>query len=125
MAARLIEKPWCICGLETLGMLPGSDKESPWYQKIPITPMMDTQLDQIVIKHILQPLRKEVLQMLQTKIERFHNRDWFEIFAVIFILLNTIEKAVAHDHEFATMYGHVVSISFQFAFLNRADFVPL
>ncbi|KAL9625232.1 MAG: hypothetical protein Q9160_000634 [Pyrenula sp. 1 TL-2023] len=72
----------------------------------------DGELDQIVIKHILQPLRKEVLQMLQTKIEKFHNRDWFEIFAVIFILLNTIEKAIAHDHEFATMYGHVVELTF-------------
>ncbi|KEF59889.1 uncharacterized protein A1O9_04737 [Exophiala aquamarina CBS 119918] len=68
---------------------------------------MDTQLDQIVIQSILLPLRKEVLQRLQVKFEKFQRKDWFEIFATVFILLNTIEIATRHDHEFATSYGHV------------------
>lgn len=108
MAARLIETPWNICGEETLGIPRVTEADSPWYGTIPVTPIMDTQLDQIVIQSILSPLRKEVLQMLQAKFDKFQPKDWFELFATVFILLNTIEIATAHDHEFATCYGHVV-----------------
>jgi len=108
VAARLIEKPWGICGEETLGLSPVQKKDSPFFGIIPITPVMDTQLDQIVIQSILLPLQREVLQMLQAKFEKFRRKDWFEIFTTICLLLNTIEIATGHDHEFATSYGHVV-----------------
>ncbi|RMZ83951.1 hypothetical protein DV737_g1374, partial [Chaetothyriales sp. CBS 132003] len=107
MAARLIEEPWRICGEETLGMKPVTDPDAPYYGWIPVTPIMDTQLDQIVIQSILHNLRTEVLQTLQIKVEKSRKKDWFEIFLTIFILLNTIELATAHDHQFASMYGHV------------------
>jgi hypothetical protein len=111
MASRLIEKPWRICSDETLGLNVIEDSNSPWCGVVPVTPLMDTQLDQIVIKSILIPLRHEVLKRLQQKILKHSRRDWFEIFATIFILLNNIEIATAHDHEFAVFYGHFVSLN--------------
>ncbi|OCK91310.1 uncharacterized protein K441DRAFT_679780 [Cenococcum geophilum 1.58] len=39
---------------------------------------MDTQLDRVVIQNILQPLRQEVLKMLQEKISKKKRGDWFE-----------------------------------------------
>ena len=91
-----------------MGVKPVEDPESPWAGKIPISPVMDTQIDRIVIKSILNPLRKQVLKDLDLKLTRCKREDWFEIFLVIFILLNNVEIATAHDHEFATFYGHVV-----------------
>ena len=102
MASRLIEKPWRICGDEKLGMKVTEDPESKWCGRIPVSPVMDTQLDRVVIQNILQPLRQEVLKMLQEKISMV--RD----FATIFIMLNSVEIATAHNHEFAT-FGHYVS----------------
>ncbi|RMZ86329.1 hypothetical protein DV736_g6444, partial [Chaetothyriales sp. CBS 134916] len=107
MAARLIEKPWRICGEETTTMKPVTDPDAPYCGWIPVTPIMDTQLDQIVIKSILLDLKTQVLQTLQIKIEKSRKKDWLEIFLASFILLNTIELATAHDHQFASMYGHV------------------
>jgi len=70
---------------------------------------MDTHLDRVVIQNIPQPLRQEVLKMLQEKIFKKKRGDRFEIFATIFIMLNSVEIATAHDHEFATFFGHYVS----------------
>lgn len=109
MAARLIEAPWTIFGEEPSDMPPIQDTGSPWHGMSPVTPVMDTQLDQIVIQSILLPLRTEVLQLLQAKFEPFQKKNLFEIFATVFILLNTIEIATKHDHEFANFFGHVVS----------------
>jgi hypothetical protein len=111
MASRLIEKPWGICGDETLGVEMVDDPDSPCYGRIPITPVMDTQLDQIVIQDVLTPLKKVVLRDLQRKILNKDNRIWIEVFIVIFILLNSIEIATAHDHEFATDYKHHVRLT--------------
>ena len=47
--------------------------------------------------------------MLQEKISKKKRGDWFEIFATIFIMLNGVEIATAHDREFATFFGHYVS----------------
>lgn len=108
LATRLIEKPWRICGKETLGMNPNDTPESPWEGAIPISPVMDTQFDQIIINLILNPLRNRVLERLQQRITaRCGQKDWFDVFLVVFILLNSIEIATAHDHEFANFYGHV------------------
>lgn len=66
---------------------------------------MDTQLDQIVIKGILVPLRIELLQELQKKISEYGRANWFEIYLTIFILLSNTESILAHSREFARRYG--------------------
>ncbi|CAH0016698.1 unnamed protein product [Clonostachys rhizophaga] len=110
MAARLIETPWQICGRETLGLRIIDDPDHIFHGKIPVTPVMDTQLDRIVIQSILIPLRHEVLKKIQDKIFKKDPAMWFDLLAAVFISLNTIEIAVGHDHEFATLYGHVLGM---------------
>ena len=86
-----------------------TDPDNIFFGRVPITPIMDTQLDQIVIQDTLIPLKQQVLKELQTKIFKKDRSNWFELFITIFLLLNNIEIATAHDHEFAVLYGRYVS----------------
>lgn len=110
VACRVIERTWVICGEETLGISRVDDPTStnPWEGTIPITPTMDTQLDQLVIKEILAPLRTKILLELSEKIEQHRPADWFEICLTIFILLSSIEVGSAHGDRFARRYGRPV-----------------
>lgn len=96
-ACRIIERDWRICGSETLGIDIVLDQESPWCGTHPITPMMDAQLDQIVIRSFLTPLREKVLRSLQDKILNFRRDDWFEVFLTISVLLSHAEWLLAHS----------------------------
>lgn len=108
-ASRMIEKTWRICGKDKLGLEVSMDPANPWNGIIPVTPMMDTQLDQIVIQDFLVPLRSGLLQELQKKIHGRRKEDWFEIFLTIFILLSNTEFILAHSRRFARRYGMGVS----------------
>lgn len=104
-ASRIIEKTWRICGEDKLGLEVSMDLANPWNGIIPVTPMMDTQLDQIVIQDVLMPLRSGLLQELQKKIHGRRREDWFEIFLTVFILLSNTEFILAHSRRFARRYG--------------------
>ena len=65
---RFIERTWRICGAETLDMEPMSDKTNPWNGIIPVTPIMDQQMNQIVIREILIHWREALLRRLNQKI---------------------------------------------------------
>ncbi|KAH0558757.1 hypothetical protein GP486_004600 [Trichoglossum hirsutum] len=104
-ASRFIEKPWHIAGSETLGMSKDSQVNSPYHDRIPQTPIMDFQLDNLVIHSILQPLLKEILNTLRSKTLSNRKEDWFELQLTQFILLNTIELTMAHDIEFARLHN--------------------
>jgi hypothetical protein len=43
--SRMIEVSWTILGEETLGCSVVSDESNPWNRIVPITPIMNTQLD--------------------------------------------------------------------------------
>ncbi|KAI5817575.1 hypothetical protein BZA77DRAFT_245061 [Pyronema omphalodes] len=104
-ASRIIEDPWEIDGQETLGMAPCMDPGSPYYGKVPVTPVMDFQIDNITIHKILLPLRKEVLQELQKKVLENKRKDFLEIFLTMYILLHNIELTIAHDRWFAQRWN--------------------
>ena len=104
----MVEKAWRICGTETLGLTLDDTVRTPYAGKIPIPPVMDSQFDQIVIRAILNPLRTQVLKMLDTRISRYKREEWFDTYLVVFLLLNNIELSTAHDHKFAKLHGHVV-----------------
>lgn len=108
-ASRMIEKTWRICGEDKLGLEASTDPANPWNGIIPVTPIMDTQLDQIVIKDFLVPLRASLLQELQEKISGYKRENWFSIFLTIFILLSNTEYILAHSRRFAKRYGMGVS----------------
>ena len=102
---RMIELDWTICNSEALGQLPISDIESPWHGKVPVTPVMDTQLDQIIIQLFLIPLRLDLLQILQTRLYSGRKEDWFETFLVVFILCTNTEWLLRHSQKNARRYG--------------------
>ena len=102
---RMIELDWTICNGETLGQLSISDIESPWHGKVPVTPVMDTQLDQIIIQLFLIPLRQELLQTLQTRLYSRQKEEWFETFLVVFILCTNTEWLLRHSRKNARRYG--------------------
>ncbi|KAJ5377811.1 uncharacterized protein N7496_005220 [Penicillium cataractarum] len=102
---RLTERVWRICGNETLGMDPISDKTCPDFGIIPVTPIMDTQLDQIVIREILLPLRNRILYKLDGRLKEPKRDEWFENFLIIFILLSSIEACSVHGEKFAKEFG--------------------
>jgi hypothetical protein len=102
---RMIERDWTICTPEAIGLSTVDDEESPWHGKVPITPVMDTQLDQIVIRDVLTPLRQRLLSELQAKMETGQKEDWFEVFLVVFILSTNTEWLLRHSRNNAKRYG--------------------
>lgn len=88
------------------------DLENPWFEKIPVTPIMDLQLDQIVIQSFLKPLRDSLLQELQVKIYEARKENWFEIFLTVSILLTNAERLLQHSRNNAKRYGVQVSLHY-------------
>ena len=102
---RMIERDWRISGSETLGLPLVNDVKCPWFGKVPVTPMMDTGLDQIVIKDVLMPLRQKVLSELQEKIEGTQKQDCFEIMLTVFIMATNTEWLLRHSRKNAIRYN--------------------
>ncbi|KAI0133338.1 hypothetical protein F4776DRAFT_129843 [Hypoxylon sp. NC0597] len=102
VATRFIEKPWRICTNNLPDFEPlyepyvPFEKQSPYSGIIPVTPIMDTQIDDIAIRAILNPLEKKILSELNQKILEKKRGNWFEIYLATFILLNNFEF-VFHD----------------------------
>ena len=97
------------------------DPGSPYYGKVPVTPVMDFQIDNITIHKILLPLRKEILQELQRKVLANRRKDFMEIFLTIYILLNNIELTIAHDRKFAQRYSLQVGLNLRCGYAQVAD----
>ena len=90
----MIEWSWHIIGPQTLGIPHVGD---PGSEFIPITPMMDVQLDQIVIQDFLIPLSKRLLSELQIKMYAGRREDLFDIFLTVYILATNIEFLLRHS----------------------------
>ena len=111
VACRFIEKPWHLVGSELLGMQPDPDPNSPYHAAAPVTPIMDQEIDNLVIHNILQPLRRKITQRLDKLRVRFKaegKKDCEETQLAYFILMNNVELAMAHDVAFARRY-HLAS----------------
>ena len=111
-ATRLIERTWELCGEETLGIKPIRNKNDPWEGHVPVTPIMDQQLDQVVIREVLKPLQEGLVIEIRKKLfnDKERKDSWFELFLAKFILLNNSEKQIAAEREFADRYGFTVSV---------------
>ena len=96
-------------GEDTLGVERISDQTNPRNGKIPIPPMMDTQLDQVVIAEVLEPLKKKLLERFEAKIALNLPEDWFEIYLSSFIILNHVERLAKHSAFHARLHAMPVS----------------
>lgn len=107
--SRIIEIEWEMCGPDTLGVSRVTDRTNPRFRKIPIPPMMDTQLDRIVITEVLHPLRKKLLDQFEAKISPLRPEDWFDIYLTAFIVLDHIERLAQHSAYHAKLHSMPVS----------------
>jgi hypothetical protein len=96
--------------METLGMSLHPNQNFPYRDRIPVPPIVDLQIDLIVINEILQPELKKVLKMLKSTLESNDPwSNWFEIYLAYFILLHNVEMTMAHDAWFVKRYNLKVS----------------
>lgn len=101
---------WRIVGSETLEMHPDKREESDFHGIIPVTCVMNFEIDNIIINCKLVPLWKCIRGELQEKILQKRKQDWFEIQLVLFILLNHIDLTMSHDIDWAKL--HALEVSF-------------
>ncbi|KAF2761733.1 hypothetical protein EJ05DRAFT_183377 [Pseudovirgaria hyperparasitica] len=106
-ATRLIERTWKLCGTETFGIHPTNRDDDPWIGHVPVTPIMDQQLDQVVIQKILRPRRGILLRELKLRMysDDLRKKNMFDIYLTLLILLNNAEMHLAGEREFALRYG--------------------
>jgi len=103
-ASRIIERDWRFCGgFQNLG-IPIVDDDGA--NIIPITPMMDAQLDQIVIHSFLLPIRYTLLASLQYNMtSQSSQSSFFETFLTISVLLSHAEWLLTHSRRSALRVG--------------------
>jgi len=109
-ATRMIERSWLITGDYRLGLPPmkqsiGPCRLNPHIEAVPVTPIMDTQLDEIAIKHVLVPLKSKLLGLLKKKILEKKKENWYEIFLATFITLHNSEMIIGHVKDYSRRYG--------------------
>jgi hypothetical protein len=105
VAGRLIEDAWSIRGGETLGMALDVLPESPFSQRIPVTPMMDFQIDNIVIYDYLMGTLHHIRKAMKEKIMPRKKEDWFDLYLTTFIILHHVDLTMKHDIDFATKHN--------------------
>jgi hypothetical protein len=90
-----------------MNQLPPTDPDSPWYRNVPVTPIMDHQLDEAVLSILLIPLNTKIAHHLKTNFEdhKTAKKNWFNIFLALVILISNIEHQIRHDNRFAKRYG--------------------
>lgn len=109
----MIEDPWELLEGNELGVsrvnLPGTK----FHDKIPIPPMMDTQLDQVIIQFVLNHLRGKLIRLFEDNITPAKPETWFETFLASFILLTHVERLAAHSVRHAETHTMPVSDRFR------------
>ena len=104
VAGRLIEDPWSIKGDEKLGMELDPLPTSPYSQRIPVTPMMDFQIDNITIYNYLTGILDRIRKAMKERIMPIKKEDWFDIHLATFILLHHADLTMKHDVDFAKLH---------------------
>jgi hypothetical protein len=105
VAGRLIEDPWSIQGSEALGMRLDPLPASPYSQRIPVTPIMDFQIDNIVIYDYLMDMLDRIRKAMKERIMPRKKEDWFDIHLATFILLHHVDLTMRHDIDFAISHN--------------------
>ena len=104
IAIRITTSSIFICGEDTLGVPPDCDESSPFHSKIPLPPVMEAQIELILIQGIQIPLRKVVLDRLQKLIATNKPNTWFAMYLCIFILLHNCSMITKFDANYAKKY---------------------
>ncbi|KAF3046468.1 hypothetical protein E8E12_009812 [Didymella heteroderae] len=91
VASRFIESPWRIVhGAYQMGAEVTYEQNHRYHDFVPVTPIMDTQLDEIVIRDLLVPITTRFLKKLKAKIDERKPEDWLEIHFAVFIMMSNV-----------------------------------
>lgn len=91
VASRLIEKQFQVFnGGAMLGMKHVDEADHPFNGFTPVTPIMDSQLDDLVIRHLIHPICTRFLVRLKEKIEERKRENWLEIYLAMFVMLSNM-----------------------------------
>ncbi|KAI0162418.1 hypothetical protein BJ166DRAFT_523556, partial [Pestalotiopsis sp. NC0098] len=102
---RFTELTWTICGDDRLDITPSTEAENPWKDTVPVTPIMDTQLDEIAIKAFLTPHADNFLMSLERKLKAQNTTDWYEILLALIVILHNFERIFADVDHYTNRHG--------------------
>lgn len=106
---RLISKSFnIVSGHEALGLGPVENPSSPLNGRIPIPPMLDAQMDSILMD-FMRARQKRGLSKLKTLMMSHSRENWFMIFLTTLVLLSNLEFLYDHQNEQIERYGKTVS----------------
>ena len=106
---RLISKSFnIISGHEALELRPIRDPSSPLYGRIPIPPMLDAQMDSILMG-FMKSRQRRGLSKLKAMMMSHSKENWFMIFLTIIVLLSNLEFLYEHQNEQIERYETTVS----------------
>lgn len=114
-ATCMIGRFWLITGDNMLGLEPmteriGPRRFNPYVKAVPVTSIMDTQLDEITIKHVLKPLKEKLLDLLDKTVFEKKGENWYETCLATFIILHNSEVIISQVVDDSSRYG--ISVSF-------------
>ncbi|CAF9928416.1 MAG: hypothetical protein ALECFALPRED_004053 [Alectoria fallacina] len=101
--SRLASKSFNIYGAITLGIQQEQDPDCPYYNRIPIPPLLDAQLDSLWMTK-MAVLRKKVLTELRAMIAQRGRKHWLMIFLTILVLLFNLEFLYQNQNEQTNHY---------------------
>ncbi|KAK3178399.1 hypothetical protein OEA41_000534 [Lepraria neglecta] len=101
---RLISKSFNITGSESLGISQVMDTTSPYYQRVPIPPILDFQIDWLCMRK-MNELRRTLVSQLKDLIMKRERSNWYTIFLTIIVLLSNLEFIYQHQHRQMERYG--------------------
>ncbi len=93
---RFFSRSFGISGSETLGIEEVKDCRSPYFGRVPIPPMLNSQLDTLW-RSMLKAESKSVLKALKQAIMRHTREEWLFNFLTMFILVQNIEFSYQHQ----------------------------
>lgn len=88
-------------------MTPQPDEHSPYFNRIPMPPVMSEQITRLLVHKIIDPLRKLIISQLEDMIKGFKAREpslWFTIFLCIFVLVHNSERCIKHNKNYAARH---------------------
>ena len=116
---RLMSRSFNITGSESLGIPRDMDPTSPYYQRIPIPPILDFQID-CAWMHKMEELRRFVVSHLKKMIMKHERENWYTIFLAIMVLLSNLEFLYQHQHR--QMLRHCGPVSKTSHFFRRLPY---
>ncbi len=85
------------------------DPSYPLFGKIPIPPVMGSQLELVLTLEVLRPMRELVLSRLQNIMATNKLKSWFSIYLSCFVLLHSSSLATAYHYKYSRKHGVKVS----------------